>query len=170
MAFDDQLGKRVRDVLAEIPDVSERRMFGGLALLVGSHMACGSVGSDLLLQLGEAGADAALELPHVRPMDFTRRPMRTNGLHRRRRDRRRPPTQTMARAIGRIRQRAASSARKTARITPQGSLALRCLRAARDAAGEFSARDTEWAGSPKALYRRGIALSLHPRNPQELTD
>jgi TfoX/Sxy family transcriptional regulator of competence genes len=39
MTFDDQLAKRVRDVLAEVPDVSERRMFGGLAFLVDGHMA-----------------------------------------------------------------------------------------------------------------------------------
>jgi TfoX/Sxy family transcriptional regulator of competence genes len=77
MAFDDRLAIRVRDALAEVPDVSERRMFGGLAFLVGGHMACGIVGRDLMLRLGEAGADAALDRPHVRPMDFTGRPMRT---------------------------------------------------------------------------------------------
>ena len=77
MAFDDQLAIRVRDALAEVPDVSERRKFGGLALLVGGQMACGIVGSDLLLRPGEAGADAALDRPHVRSMDFTGRPMRT---------------------------------------------------------------------------------------------
>jgi TfoX/Sxy family transcriptional regulator of competence genes len=77
MAFDDQLAQRVRDVLEDVPDVSERRMFGGLAFLVGGHMACGVVGSDLMLRLGEAGADEALERAHVRPMDFTGRPMRT---------------------------------------------------------------------------------------------
>jgi TfoX/Sxy family transcriptional regulator of competence genes len=77
MAFDDQLAKRVRDVLAEVPDVSERRMFGGLAFLVGGHMACGIVGSDLMLRVGEASADAALDRPHVRPMDFTGRPIRS---------------------------------------------------------------------------------------------
>jgi hypothetical protein len=57
--------------------MSERRKFGGLALLVGGQMACGIVGSDLLLRPGEAGADAALDRPHVRSMDFTGRPMRT---------------------------------------------------------------------------------------------
>jgi TfoX/Sxy family transcriptional regulator of competence genes len=77
MAFDDQLARRVRTLLAEVPDVSEQRMFGGLAFLVSGHMACGIVGSDLMLRLGEAGADAALDRPHVRPMDFTGRPMRT---------------------------------------------------------------------------------------------
>jgi hypothetical protein len=29
MAFDEQLANRVRDILAEVPGVSERRMFGG---------------------------------------------------------------------------------------------------------------------------------------------
>ena len=35
MGFDDQLAKRLRDVLAEVPDMGERRMFGGLAFLMG---------------------------------------------------------------------------------------------------------------------------------------
>lgn len=60
MAFNEQLAKRVRDVLAEVPDVSERRMFGGLAFLVGGHMACGIVESKLMLRLGEA-----LSLIHI---------------------------------------------------------------------------------------------------------
>jgi TfoX/Sxy family transcriptional regulator of competence genes len=77
MTFDDQLAKRVRDILAEVPAVSERRMFGGLAFLVDGHMACGIVGRDLMLRLGKARADAALDQPHVRPMDFTARPTRT---------------------------------------------------------------------------------------------
>jgi hypothetical protein len=51
-------------------------MFGGLAFMSGGHMACGIVGSDLMLRLGEDGADAALDTPHARPMDFTGRPMR----------------------------------------------------------------------------------------------
>ena len=77
MAFDDQLATRVRAVLTNVPDVSERHMFGGLAFLVGGHMACGIVGADLMLRLGEAEADLVLDRPHVRPMDFTGRPMRT---------------------------------------------------------------------------------------------
>ena len=52
-------------------------MFGGIAFIVGGHMACGIVGDDLMLRLGEEGADAALDRPHVRPMDFTGKPMST---------------------------------------------------------------------------------------------
>ena len=52
-------------------------MFGGLAFLVGGHMACGIVGDELMLRLGVEGADAALDEPHVRPMDFTGKPLST---------------------------------------------------------------------------------------------
>jgi TfoX/Sxy family transcriptional regulator of competence genes len=76
MAFDEQLATRVRAVLVGVPDITERRMFGGLSFLAGGHMACGIVGSNLMLRLGEGGAEAALDTPHARPMDFTGRPMR----------------------------------------------------------------------------------------------
>ena len=77
MAYDEQLANRVRDLLASTPRVTERKMFGGLAFMIAGNMACGIVGSDLMLRLGEEGADAALDQPHVRPMDFTHRPMKT---------------------------------------------------------------------------------------------
>lgn len=77
MAVDEALADRVRAALAQTSGVREQRMFGGLAFLVDGHMACGVVGDALMLRLGDAGADAALDEPHVRPMDFTGRPMST---------------------------------------------------------------------------------------------
>jgi TfoX/Sxy family transcriptional regulator of competence genes len=77
VAFDERLAERVSAVLLDVPDVREQKMFGGIAFMVGGHMACGVVGDELMLRLGEKGADAALEEPHVRPMDFTGRPMST---------------------------------------------------------------------------------------------
>jgi TfoX/Sxy family transcriptional regulator of competence genes len=44
--------------------------------MVGGHMCCGVVGDTLMLRLNEALANKALENPHVRPMDFTGRPMK----------------------------------------------------------------------------------------------
>ena len=40
-------------------------------------MVCGIVRDELMLRLGESGADAALDQAPVRAMDFTGRPMRT---------------------------------------------------------------------------------------------
>ena len=75
MAYDETLAERVRHALSAEAGVTEREMFGGLALMVDGHMACGIVGDELMLRLGPEGADVALERPHVRPMDFTGRPM-----------------------------------------------------------------------------------------------
>lgn len=41
MAFDEQLAQRLRDHLSARGDVSERRMMGGLCLLVSGNMLCG---------------------------------------------------------------------------------------------------------------------------------
>lgn len=75
MPYDEQLADRVRDVLAPEPGLTERKMFGGLAFMLDGHMCCGVVGSDLMLRLGIDGADGALARPHVRPMDFTGKPL-----------------------------------------------------------------------------------------------
>ena len=75
MPYDEQLADRVRDVLGPEPGLTERKIFGGLAFMLDGHMCCGIVGSDLMLRLGIDGADGALARPHVRPMDFTGKPL-----------------------------------------------------------------------------------------------
>ena len=75
MAYDEKLADRVRDAVEHRDGVTERKMFGGLAFMLAGHMFCGLVGDELMLRLGAEGADAALEKPNVRPMDFTGRPM-----------------------------------------------------------------------------------------------
>jgi TfoX/Sxy family transcriptional regulator of competence genes len=77
VAYDEHLAQRVRAVLSADRDISERKMFGGLAFLSRGHMLCGVIEDALTLRLGEDGSDEALDEPHVRPMDFTGRPMRT---------------------------------------------------------------------------------------------
>jgi TfoX N-terminal domain len=75
MAFDEQLAARVRRLLTDWSDVTERRMFGGLTFMVRGYMCCGVQGDELILRLGPDGADEALASPHARPMDFTGRPL-----------------------------------------------------------------------------------------------
>ena len=76
MAYDAELADRVRRVLATRRDVTEKHMFGGVAFMVNGHMACGLMGDVLMVRVGVAEHAALLEEPHVRPMDFTGRPMK----------------------------------------------------------------------------------------------
>ncbi len=50
-------------------------MFGGLAFMVNTHMACGIVGDDLMVRVGAENHDDALSRG-ADDMDFTGRPMR----------------------------------------------------------------------------------------------
>lgn len=64
------------EVMAHDHEVTERKMFGGLAFLLRDHMFVGIVGRELMVRLGHEAAQRALELDHVREMDFTGRPMK----------------------------------------------------------------------------------------------
>ena len=76
MAYDEDLAHRIRAVLPHTETVTERPMFGGLTFMLGGHMFCGVVKNTLMVRLGPEGSERALNRPHVRPMDFTGRPMK----------------------------------------------------------------------------------------------
>ena len=76
MAYDEDLADRVREVVLIDAEVTERKMFGGLAFLLDGHMFVGIVGSELMVRIGDDAAQRALELDHVREMDFTGKPMK----------------------------------------------------------------------------------------------
>lgn len=63
MAYDEELAERVRGHLGD-RDVPEKRMFGGLAFLVGGRMAVAVSGAGgLMVRCDPADADALLERP-----------------------------------------------------------------------------------------------------------
>ena len=76
MAYDEDLVERIRVVLADRPDVSERKMFGGLTFMLRGNMCCGVDKTNLLVRVGPDAYDEALALPGARLMDFTDRPMK----------------------------------------------------------------------------------------------
>jgi TfoX/Sxy family transcriptional regulator of competence genes len=60
MAYDEELASRVRVAVAERVDFTEKKMFGGLAFVVNTHMACGLMSQGLMVRVGSAGHEAAL--------------------------------------------------------------------------------------------------------------
>ena len=77
MAYDEHLADRVRALMAGYTGVREQKMFGGLAFMLDGNMACGIMGSELIIRVGKENLDDALAQPHSRPFDFTGRPMRS---------------------------------------------------------------------------------------------
>jgi TfoX/Sxy family transcriptional regulator of competence genes len=75
VSYDENLAARIRGVLATRTDVVEKKMFGGLCFMVGGAMCCGLTKTDFMVRVGPDRYDDALAQPHVRPMDFTGRPL-----------------------------------------------------------------------------------------------
>lgn len=76
VAFDDTLARRVRKALDSRPDLIEKHMFGGVCFMIRGRMCCGIIDSSLMVRLDPDEADRVADQPHVRPMDFTGKPMR----------------------------------------------------------------------------------------------
>ena len=75
MPYNEALAQRVRKQFAGNAAVSEKKMFGGLTFMLGDRMCCGIVKDDLMVRVNPADHEKLLTKPHVRPMDFTGRPM-----------------------------------------------------------------------------------------------
>ena len=76
MAYDEGLAIRIREVLGGEPGLTEKRMFGGLAIMLDGNMAVGVSGDDLMVRTDPAQQDALLAEPGARPFDLTGRPMK----------------------------------------------------------------------------------------------
>lgn len=68
--YDEDLVNRIREVLADEIDVTEKKMFGGLSFLVGGHLAVAASGQGgLVVLVDRAATEALLAKPHARPFE-----------------------------------------------------------------------------------------------------
>ena len=76
MAYDEGLAARIREILAGQAGATEKRMFGGMAFLLGGNMAAAASGhGDLLLRVDPAETDALVAEPHAHRAVMRGRPM-----------------------------------------------------------------------------------------------
>ncbi|MHB8508501.1 MAG: TfoX/Sxy family protein [Candidatus Dormibacteria bacterium] len=76
MAFDEDLARRIRDLMAGADDVTEKRMFGGLAFLVGGHMAISASGQGgVLVRLNPNDSDRVVTTTGARVVEMRGRAM-----------------------------------------------------------------------------------------------
>ena len=75
VAYNEELAGRVRAALADRTDVEEKKMFGGLSFMVAGQMCCGVLKNELVVRIEPADFDTLVVQPHVRPFDFSGRPM-----------------------------------------------------------------------------------------------
>jgi TfoX/Sxy family transcriptional regulator of competence genes len=76
VAYDEDLANRIRELIAGEARVTEQRMFGGLAFLIGGNMSVAASGQGgLMVRVDPDTSEALLARPHTRPFEMRGRAM-----------------------------------------------------------------------------------------------
>ena len=66
MAYDEELANRIRELIGDEPRLTEKKMFGGLAFLVGGNMAISASGrGGVLVRVDPADSEQLLSTTHA---------------------------------------------------------------------------------------------------------
>lgn len=76
MTEDDRLAERIASVFKGKRGFTQRKMFGGVCFMLHGNMVCGTVKDKLMARVGAEYHGKAMKFKHVRPMDFTGKPMK----------------------------------------------------------------------------------------------
>jgi TfoX/Sxy family transcriptional regulator of competence genes len=77
VAYDEDLAGRIRELLADERGLSEKKMFGGLAFLIGGNMSVSASGQGgLLLRVDPDETDKLSQQKHAEPFVMRGRPMK----------------------------------------------------------------------------------------------
>lgn len=76
MAYNEQLANRIREQLADLPNIKEKEMMGGLTFMVNDKMCIGIIKDEMMCRIAPELQDTVLEKTGCRIMDFTGRPMK----------------------------------------------------------------------------------------------
>jgi TfoX/Sxy family transcriptional regulator of competence genes len=75
MAFNERLANRIREALAHLPNVEEKKMFHGICFMVNGKMCLCVRLDEMLCRVGPGKYGEALEMSHCRPMIHNGRTM-----------------------------------------------------------------------------------------------
>ena len=76
MAYDEELADRLRALLGGRPGLTEQKMFGGLAFLIGGNMAIAASGQGgILVRVDPAESDELVATTPAEPMEMRGRSM-----------------------------------------------------------------------------------------------
>ncbi len=76
MAYSEKLADRIRERLADLPNIEEKKMMGGLTFIYNGKMCVGIIKDELMCRIDPNFHEQAVEKTGCRTMDFTKRPMK----------------------------------------------------------------------------------------------
>ena len=75
MPYDTLLAARLRAALGPLPELVEKKMFGGVAFMLNGNLACGVHKNELIVRVGPANYAEALTRSHTHEFNITGHPM-----------------------------------------------------------------------------------------------
>ena len=76
MPYSETLANRIRERLADLPNIEEKEMMGGLTFMYNDKMCVGIIKDELMCRIDPTLHETAVEKIGCRTMDFTKRPMK----------------------------------------------------------------------------------------------
>ena len=76
MAYNEQLTNRIREALAHLPKVEEKKMFRGVTFMVNGKMCISAGNDEMMCRIDPTVFEAAVEKPGCRPMIHAGRTMK----------------------------------------------------------------------------------------------
>ena len=76
MAYNEKLADRIREQLADLPNIEEKEMMGGLTFMYNGKMCVGIIADEMMCRIDPNFHEIAIEKTGCRTMDFTKRPMK----------------------------------------------------------------------------------------------
>src|SRR5438105_2651137 len=76
MAYSEKLASRIRKTLADLPNIEEKEMMGGLTFMYNGKMCVGIIADEMMCRIDPNLYETVIEKTGCRTMDFNKRPMK----------------------------------------------------------------------------------------------
>ena len=76
MAYNEKLSNRIREALADLPNIEEKMMFGGVCFMLNGKMCVGVTKDEMMCRIDPDVYHSALEKKGCREMVFTGKAMK----------------------------------------------------------------------------------------------
>ena len=76
MPYSETLANRIRERLADLPNIEEKEIMGGLTFMYNDKMCVGIIKDELMCRIDPTLHETAVEKIGCRTMNFTNRPMK----------------------------------------------------------------------------------------------
>jgi TfoX/Sxy family transcriptional regulator of competence genes len=76
MTYNQSIANKIRERLADLPNITEKDMMGGIAFMLNDKMCVGVIKDEMMCRIDPLKFEEAIEQRGCRPMDFTGRVMK----------------------------------------------------------------------------------------------